>query len=84
MTRGRTKPEPSSLRPWRISVFAIYFASGIGISAWLTRIPAISERLELGPAAMGALLLTQTIAAFASVSTSGMTVMRLGDRKSVV
>ena len=83
MTRGRTKPEPSSLRPWRISVFAIYFASGIGISAWLTRIPAISERLELGPAAMGALLLTQTIAAFASVSTSGMTVMRLGAKRSI-
>ena len=76
-------PEPSSLRPWRISVFAIYFASGIGISAWLTRIPAISERLELGPAAMGALLLTQTVAAFASVSTSGMTVMRLGAKRSI-
>ena len=83
MTRGSAAPEAAILRPWRISVFAIYFASGIGISAWLTRIPAISERLELGPAAMGALLLTQTIAAFASVSTSGMTVMRLGAKRTI-
>lgn len=83
MTRGLAAAEPAGLRPWRLSVFAIYFASGIGISAWLTRIPAISERLELGPAAMGALLLTQTIAAFASVSTSGVTVMRLGAKRTI-
>lgn len=83
MTRGLAAAEPAGLRPWRLSVFAIYFASGIGISAWLTRVPAISERLELGPAAMGALLLTQTIAAFASVSTSGVTVMRLGAKRTI-
>lgn len=81
MSRGAASA--ARLRPWRVSVFAVYFASGIAISAWLTRIPAISERLELGPAAMGALLLTQTIAAFASVSTSGMTVMRLGARRTI-
>lgn len=80
MSGGSSGP---SLRPWRLAVFAVYFASGIAISAWLTRIPAISEQLGLGPAAMGALLLTQTIAAFASVSTSGMTVMRLGARRTI-
>lgn len=73
-----TSGTASGLRSWTIAVFAVYLASGLAISAWLTRIPAIAESLGLGPAALGALLLTQTVAAFASVSASGVIVMRLG------
>lgn len=84
MTDGvSTRPDPA-VRRWRLAVFAVYLAAGLAISAWLTRLPAISERLELGPAALGALLLTQTVAAFASVSTSGITVLRLGARRSLL
>lgn len=71
------------MRAWRNAVLAVYLASGIGLSAWLTRLPAIAERLELSPAGLGALLLTQTAAAFASVSTSGVTVLRLGASRTL-
>lgn len=71
------------MRAWRNAVLAVYLASGVGLSAWLTRLPAIAERLELSPASLGALLLTQTVAAFASVSTSGMTVLRLGASRTL-
>lgn len=72
-----------SLRSWTVAVFAIYLASGLAISAWLTRIPTIADSLGLGPAALGALLLTQTVAAFASVSASGMIVLQLGARRTL-
>jgi predicted MFS family arabinose efflux permease len=66
------------VRAWRNAVLAGYLASGLAVSAWLTRLPAIADALGLSPATLGAVLLTQTVAAFVSVSTSGMTVLRLG------
>lgn len=84
MTRSASASADPQVRRWRLAVFAVYLASGLGISAWLTRLPAISERLELGPAAMGALLLTQTLAAFVSVSASGFVVQRLGVRRTLI
>ena len=66
------------MRAWRNAVLAGYLASGLAVSAWLTRLPAIADALGLSPATLGAVLLTQTVAAFVSVSTSGMTVLRLG------
>lgn len=71
-------------KPWVLAVFAIYLASGLAISAWLTRIPEIAQALGLGPAALGLLLLTQTVAAFASVSASGVIVLRLGAKRTLV
>lgn len=73
----------SSLRSWTIAVFAVYLASGLAISAWLTRIPAIADALGLGPAALGGLLLTQTVAAFTSVSVSGVIVLTLGAKRTL-
>ncbi|KAA9395241.1 MFS transporter [Kocuria coralli] len=72
-----------SLRSWTAAVFAVYFASGLATSAWLTRIPSIADSLGLGPAALGALLLTQTVAAFASVSASGVIVLHLGAKRTL-
>lgn len=69
--------------PWVLAVFALYLGTGLAGSSWLTRIPTIAQSLDLGPAALGALLLTQTAAAFGSVSFSGVIVLRLGVRRTV-
>lgn len=71
------------MRAWRDAVLAVYLASGLALSAWLTRLPAIADGLGLSPAGLGALLLTQTVAAFVSVSLSGVTVARLGPARAL-
>lgn len=71
------------MRAWRDAVLAVYLASGLALSAWLTRLPAIADGLGLSPATLGVLLLSQTVAAFVSVSASGVAVARLGPARAL-
>ncbi|WP_238147553.1 MULTISPECIES: MFS transporter [Micrococcaceae] len=61
----------------------MYLASGLSISAWLVRVPAIAQELDLSAGPLGILLLSQTLGAFLSVSASGMVVMKLGAQKTL-
>lgn len=72
-------PVPSpEVRRWRLAVIAAYAASGIAFSSWVSRVPALKEDLGLTPGGVGLLLLCMTLASFASVSASGLIVIRLG------
>lgn len=68
---------------WFLAVLGIYLASGLSISAWLVRVPAIAQELGLSAGPLGILLLAQTLGAFLSVSASGAVVMRLGAQKTL-
>ena len=74
---------PLSDQAWFLGVLGIYLASGLSISAWLVRVPAIAQDLHLSAGPLGLLLLAQTLGAFLSVSASGAVVMRLGAQKTL-
>lgn len=74
---------PVTDRAWLNAVLGIYLASGLAISAWLVRVPAIAADLHLSAGPLGMLLLAQTLGAFLSVSASGAVVMRLGAQKTL-
>jgi MFS family permease len=84
--RERSSPISShqiTTKSWFYSVLGIYLVSGLSISAWLVRVPAIAQELNLSAGPLGLLLLTQTVGAFLSVSASGMVVMKLGAQKTL-
>ncbi|HEY8294895.1 MAG TPA: MFS transporter, partial [Micrococcaceae bacterium] len=73
----------SGVLQWRNAVVTAYAASGLAFATWVVRIPAIRDDLRLTPAAVGLLLLCMTVGSFASVSASGLVVLRLGSRRTI-
>lgn len=73
----------NEVRLWRNAVIVAYSASGLAFASWVSRIPAIRDALHLNPATIGALLLCMTLGSFASVSASGLIVVRLGTRRTI-
>ncbi|WP_427015347.1 MFS transporter [Pseudarthrobacter sp. P1] len=72
----------SGVLSWRNAVAATYGASGVAFASWVSRIPAIRDDLALSPGSVGILLMCMTVGAFASVSASGLIVLRLGPRRT--
>ncbi|MFJ2143884.1 MFS transporter [Glutamicibacter sp. NPDC087831] len=63
---------------WRNALMAAYLASGLLISALVSRLPAVRDALQLDHASVGLLLLCMSAGSFLSVSVSGQLVLRLG------
>lgn len=88
MTRGPAPANPApavpgEIRRWHIAVVAAYAASGLAFSSWVSRVPALRTDLDLTPGGVGLLLLCMTLASFASVSASGLIVIRLGSARTI-
>lgn len=60
-----------------------YGASGLAFASWVSRLPAIRDALDLTPGNVGVLLLCMTLGSFASVSASGLIVLRLGSKQTI-
>jgi fucose permease len=60
-----------------------YAASGLAFASWVSRLPAIRDALDLTPGSIGVLLLCMTLGSFASVSASGLIVLRLGSKRTI-
>ncbi|NUP59297.1 MAG: MFS transporter [Pseudarthrobacter sp.] len=71
------------VRQWRNAVVVAYAASGLAFASWVSRLPAIRDALDLTPGNIGILLLCLTLGSFASVSASGLVVLRLGSRRTI-
>lgn len=69
---------------WRNSVAVAYAASGLGFASWVSRLPAIRDGLSLTPGNVGLLLLCMSIGSFLSVSASGLVILRLGSRRTIM
>jgi fucose permease len=74
---------PQEVRRWHLAVVAAYAASGLAFSSWVSRVPALRTDLDLTPGGVGLLLLCMTLASFASVSASGLIVIRLGSARTI-
>ena len=68
---------------WRNAVVVAYGASGLAFASWVSRLPAIRDALDLTPGNVGIILLCMTLGSFASVSASGLIVLRLGSKRTI-
>lgn len=69
---------------WRAAIFAIFFASGLSIATWASRVPGIKEALGLDNAQVGLLLLGGGVASILGISTSPAVMARTGARRGML
>lgn len=65
---------------WRIAIFSIFFASGLSISTWASRVPSIAAALGIDKAQIGLLLLAMGISSIVGISTGPIVMARTGAR----
>lgn len=74
----KTQLSDRQIKTWYRAVLGLFFASGLVVSALLTRLPDVAKGLGLSSGPMGLLLLGMTIGSFCAVSFSGALVARHG------
>ncbi|WP_374192135.1 MFS transporter [Streptomyces sp. MBT33] len=73
-----------AVRRRRHALFRLFLLAGIAMASWVTRTPAIRDRLELSTAHMGLVLFGLSLGSMAGISCSGRLVSRLGTRPVIV
>ncbi len=61
-------------------LMGLFALSGLMLSGWLARLPAVRAALDLGTAELGGLLIAGSIGSLATVSVAGVLVNRFGGR----
>lgn len=69
---------------WRAAIFAIFFASGLSIATWASRVPGIKQALDLDNAQVGLILLGMGAASIVGISTSPAVMARTGARRGML
>jgi len=69
---------------WRAAIFAIFFASGLSIATWASRVPGIKQALDLDNAQVGMILLGMGLASIIGISTSPAVMARTGARRGML
>lgn len=82
-TPAGTTATAAQVTAWRNAVVIAYGASGLAFASWVSRLPAIRDALDLSPGNVGIILLCMTLGSFASVSMSGLIVLRLGSKRTI-
>lgn len=67
----------------RTAVTAIFFLNGAAFSSWYSRLPAIQDRLDLGPGAVGLALLGAPLGLLVAQPAVGALIARHGSRPLV-
>jgi len=67
----------------RTAVTAVFFLNGASFSSWYSRLPAIQERLDLGPGAVGLALLGAPLGLLIAQPAVGAMITRHGSRPLV-
>ena len=83
MTSAPKTAASAQVTHWRNAVVVAYGASGLAFASWVSRLPAIRDALDLSPGNIGVILLCMTLGSFASVSASGLIVLRLGSKQTI-
>ncbi len=65
------------------AVFAVFALNGLLFASWLSRLPAVRDRLELSPAEIGVILLVGAAGSVISLPLTGLLVERLGTARAV-
>lgn len=73
-----------SKRAARLSIGAFFFLAGVCFASWASRIPHVTQRLQLSEAGLGAVLLALPVGLLTSLPFSGWLITHFGSRKMVI
>lgn len=68
----------------RLSLFALSLLTGIGLSSWVTRTPAVRDAVDASTAGMGLILFGLSVGSMVGVLSAGAFVRRHGARPVIV
>lgn len=74
----------AQLNRWRLSIFAVFTASGLSFATWASRLPAISLALGITNAQIGLLLLGAAAASIVGLSLAPLVLARVGARRGML
>lgn len=79
-----SQPDEVSVQPdvsrWRFALFAFFFLPGVSMASWVTRTPAIRDRIGASIGEMGLVLFGLSVGAMTGILVSGALVSRFGTR----
>lgn len=70
-----------SRRTYRIAVGCLFFLQGLCFASWASRIPSLTQRLQLSEAALGMVLFALPIGSMAALPFAGWLVTRWGSKR---
>lgn len=74
---------PRSLAAARLAVYATFFVCGLVFAAWVSRIPAIKEKLGLDAAELGLVLFGAPMGLMVALPVTGWAISRRGSHRVV-
>jgi len=89
---SKTSPAPTSypggltrrqVVSWRNAVFLIFAMPGVAIASWVSRLPAVRDALEIGPAQVGLLIFGMAAGSILGLVVSSHLIARIGARTAI-
>ena len=74
---------PSSVTAWRNAVFVVFTVNGLGMAAWISRIPALRDQLDIPVSQVGILLFAISTGAILGLLISGHLVHAIGGAQTI-
>jgi predicted MFS family arabinose efflux permease len=71
------------LRAARLATTVAFIGAGFAFASWASRIPAVRERLDLSPSALGLVLFAIAAGSITSLPMSGSIIARIGCRRTL-
>lgn len=78
-----TTSRPARSIAWRNAVFASFALNGIGLSAWVARIPSVRDHLDITVAQVGILIFGLSAGSVIGLTLAGHVVHWFGGRQSI-
>lgn len=76
--------ETIRLRRWRTALFVVFALSGLSVSTWSSRVPAVQQSLHVSTAIVGDIVLAMSIGAVLGLIAAPIIAHRLGVRRGIV
>ncbi len=77
-----TPSVPSATRTAARATALAFFSSGFAFASWASRIPAVRDRLDLSPSALGLVLLAVAAGAIGALVVIGAVIARVGSHRT--
>lgn len=81
--RGAAAPPPAAVTSASTATYTAFIGSGVVFASWASRIPQVRDRLDLGPAQLGLLLLAIAVGSLVTLPLAGTVIARFGSRRTV-
>jgi MFS family permease len=79
----KTRPR-RELSAWRNAIFVVFALSGLSVSTWVARLPAIRDGLGLSTGEIGLLILGMSAGSIVGLIAAQLIMGRFGPRRGMV